>query len=62
MVDFEWWSSGSWGMRRFTRRFGIICRMKEHGKIGVKRVVEAMLFVVVLALGWRYPYLAYCLS
>ena len=27
-------------------RFGIICRMKEHGKIGVKRVVEAMLFVV----------------
>ena len=35
--------------------------MKEHGKIGAKRVVEAILFVIVLALGWRYPYLAYCL-
>ena len=35
--------------------------MKGHGKIGAKRVVEAVLFVIVLALGWRYPYLAYCL-
>ena len=35
--------------------------MKEHGKIGAKRVVEAVLFVIVLALGWRYPYLSYCL-
>lgn len=26
-----------------------------------KRVAEAAAFVVVLALGWRYPYLAYCL-
>ena len=27
----------------------------------VKRHVEALVFVTVLALGWRYPYLAYCL-
>ena len=27
----------------------------------VKRHVEALLFVVILALGWRYSYLAYCL-
>ena len=27
----------------------------------VKRGIEAFLFVIVLALGWRYPYLAYCL-
>lgn len=27
----------------------------------IKCVIEALLFVAVLALGWRYPYLAYCL-
>ena len=27
----------------------------------VKRTIEALLFVAVLALGWRYPCLAYCL-
>ena len=27
----------------------------------VKRAIEALLFVAVLALGWRYPCLAYCL-
>ena len=27
----------------------------------LKTKIEALLFVVVLALGWRYPYLAYCL-
>ena len=27
----------------------------------MKRHVEALLFVAILALGWRYPYLAYCL-
>ena len=27
----------------------------------VKRHVEALVFVAILALGWRYPYLAYCL-
>ena len=27
----------------------------------MKRVIEALLFVAVLAVGWRYPYLAYCL-
>ena len=27
----------------------------------VKRTIEAAVFVAVLALGWRYPYLAYCL-
>ena len=26
-----------------------------------KRAVEALAFVVVLAFGWRYPYLAYCM-
>lgn len=34
--------------------------MKRKQK-SVKRVIEALLFVAVLALGWRYPYLAYCL-
>lgn len=27
----------------------------------LKTKIEALLFVIVLALGWRYPYLAYCL-
>ena len=27
----------------------------------LKTKVEALLFVIVLVLGWRYPYLAYCL-
>lgn len=27
----------------------------------VKRVVEALVFVAILALGWRWPYLAYCM-
>ena len=35
--------------------------MRRPGKLSVKRLVEAALFVIVLALGWRYPYLAYCL-
>ena len=34
--------------------------MKRNQK-SIKRIIEALLFVVVLALGWRYPYLAYCL-
>ncbi|MCR5382212.1 MAG: 4Fe-4S binding protein [Lentisphaeria bacterium] len=34
--------------------------MKRKQK-SVKRIIEALLFVAVLALGWRYPYLAYCL-
>ena len=34
--------------------------MKRKQK-SVKRVIEALLFVAVLALGWRYPYLACCL-
>ena len=27
----------------------------------VKRYIEALVFVAILALGWRYPYLSYCL-
>ena len=27
----------------------------------LKRGIEALLFVIVLAFGWRYPYLAYCM-
>ena len=34
--------------------------MKRNQK-SIKHIIEALLFVVVLALGWRYPYLAYCL-
>ena len=33
----------------------------KHSFSSVKRSIEALLFVAVLALGWRYPYLAYCL-
>ena len=34
----------------------------SKGKLGsVIRAVEALMFVFVLALGWRYPYLAYCM-
>ena len=36
-------------MRQRSQRFGIIWRMKEHGKIGAKRVVEAMLLVIFAA-------------
>ena len=34
----------------------------SKGKLGsVIRAVEALMFVFVLALGWRYPYLSYCM-
>ena len=34
----------------------------SKGKLGTLiRAVEALMFVFVLALGWRYPYLAYCM-
>ena len=35
--------------------------MAKKRSVSPKRAFEAFLFVVVLALGWRYPYLAYCL-
>ena len=35
--------------------------MKTQRKQTVKRAVEAGAFAVVLALGWKYPILAYCL-
>ena len=35
--------------------------MKKPSTRTLKRHVEAALFVIVLALGWRYPYLAWCL-
>lgn len=35
--------------------------MAKNKPFPVKRAVEALLFVIVLALGWRYPYLAYCM-
>jgi NAD-dependent dihydropyrimidine dehydrogenase PreA subunit len=35
--------------------------MRKQSPPSVKRCIEAALFVAVLALGWRYPYLAYCL-
>ena len=35
--------------------------MPEKRSTSLKRVIEALLFAAVLAFGWRYPYLAYCL-
>ena len=35
--------------------------MAKNKSVSPKRAFEAFLFVAVLALGWRYPYLAYCL-
>ena len=35
--------------------------MKGYSMKNLKTKIEALLFVIVLALGWRYPYLAYCL-
>ena len=35
--------------------------MKKNGKEKIKRGMEAGAFVAVLALGWKYPILAYCL-
>lgn len=37
-----------------------ICTMKKN-KPSIKRLVEAAMFLIVIGLGWRYPYLAYCL-
>ena len=35
--------------------------MTKNKSISLKRIIEALMFVVVLALGWRYPILAYCM-
>lgn len=35
--------------------------MAKKKPFPVKRAVEALMFVIVLALGWRYPILAYCM-
>lgn len=35
--------------------------MAKNKSISWKRFIEALMFVVVLALGWRYPILAYCM-
>ena len=47
------------GLRREGRE-GILGAMKDKGQT-IKRAVEAAAFVVVLALGWKIPYLSYCL-
>ena len=35
--------------------------MANNKTASLKRGIEALMFVVVLGLGWRYPYLSYCL-
>ena len=35
--------------------------MSKNKSISWKRIIEALIFVIVLALGWRYPILAYCM-
>jgi len=35
--------------------------MAKNKSISLKRIIEALMFVVVLAFGWRYPILAYCM-
>ena len=35
--------------------------MSKNKSISLKRIIEALMFVIVLALGWRYPILAYCM-
>ena len=35
--------------------------MSKNRSISWKRIIEALMFVIVLALGWRYPILAYCM-
>lgn len=34
--------------------------MKKH-RPTAKRIVGAAVFVIIIAVGWCYPYLAYCL-